>query len=40
MYVTIRRYKVAPGWVDKLTQEIRKGFVPIVTKVPGFKEYF
>ena len=39
MYVTIRRYKTAPGSVDKLTQEIRKGFVPIISKVPGFKEY-
>jgi hypothetical protein len=26
--------------VDKLTQEVREGFVPIVRKVPGFKEYF
>jgi hypothetical protein len=40
MYVTIRQYKIAPGSVDKLTQEIRKGFLPIITKVPGFKEYF
>jgi hypothetical protein len=40
MYVTIRRYKIAPGSVDKLTREIREGFVPIVSKVAGFKEYF
>jgi Antibiotic biosynthesis monooxygenase len=40
MYVTIRRYKVAPGSVDRLTQEVRDGFVPIISKVPGFREYF
>jgi hypothetical protein len=40
MYAAIRRYKIAPGSVGKLTQEIREGFVPIVSKVPGFKEYF
>jgi len=40
MYAAIRRYKIAPGSVDKLTQEAREGFVPIVRKVPGFKEYF
>jgi hypothetical protein len=40
MYVTIRRYKIAPGSVDKLTQEVRDGFLPIISKVPGFREYF
>jgi antibiotic biosynthesis monooxygenase len=40
MYAAIRRYKIARGSVDKLTQEVQKTFVPIVSKVPGFKEYF
>lgn len=40
MYATIRRYKIAPGSVEKLTQEIREGFVPLISKVSGFKEYF
>ncbi len=40
MYATIRRYKIAPGSVEKLTKEIQQGFVPIVSKLSGFKEYF
>jgi hypothetical protein len=40
MHATVRRYKIAPTSVGKLTQEIREGFVPIVSNVPGFKEYF
>jgi hypothetical protein len=39
MHATVRRYKTAPGSVDKLTREIREGFVPIVSKLPGFREY-
>ena len=40
MYATIRRYKTAPGSADKLAHEIQQGFVPIVSKVSGFREYF
>jgi hypothetical protein len=40
MYATIRRYKVAHGSADKLTREIQKDFVPIISRVPGIKEYF
>jgi hypothetical protein len=40
MYATIRRYKITPGSVDKLTKEIQQGFVPIVSKLSGFREYF
>jgi hypothetical protein len=40
MYATIRRYKIAPGSVEKLTKEIQQGFVPIVSKLSGFREYF
>jgi hypothetical protein len=39
MYASIRRYKITPGSVDKLTREIQQGFVPIVSKVSGFREY-
>jgi hypothetical protein len=40
MYATIRRYKIAPGSAEKLTKEIQQGFVPIVSKLSGFREYF
>jgi heme-degrading monooxygenase HmoA len=40
MYVTIRRYKIAPGSTAELKREIQEGFVPIISKVPGFLEYF
>ncbi len=40
MYTSIRRYKIAPGSVGKLTQKSREGVVPILRKVPGFREYF
>ena|SRR5437867_1067134 len=40
MYATIRRYRIAPGSVDRLTREIQEGFVPIISKASGFREYF
>lgn len=40
MYVTIRRYKIAPGSTLELKRRIEEGFLPIVSKLPGFVEYF
>ena len=40
MYVNIRRYKIAPGSFGELKQQVQEGFVPIVSKLPGFVEYF
>jgi hypothetical protein len=40
MYAAIRRYKIVPGSVGGLTKEVKEGFVPIVSNVPGFKQYF
>ena len=40
MYATIRRYRIAPGSVDRLIREIQDGFVPIISKASGFREYF
>lgn len=40
MYVTIRRYKITPGSTAELKNRIEKDFLPIISKVPGFVEYF
>lgn len=40
MYGTLRRYKIAPGSADRLAREVQESFVPIVSKLPGFREYF
>jgi len=40
MYVTIRRYKIAPGSTAELKRRIQEGFLPIISELPGFVEYF
>jgi heme-degrading monooxygenase HmoA len=40
MYVTVRRYKIAPGSTAELKRRIQQEFLPIISKVPGFIEYF
>jgi hypothetical protein len=39
MYVTIRRYKIAPGSTAEL-KRFQGGFLPIISALPGFIEYF
>ena len=39
MYVTIRRYKVKPGSMHEVVRQAREGFVPIISKAPGFVRY-
>ena len=37
MYAVIRRYRLAEGAsVEELMQHVHRGFVPIVSRVPGF----
>jgi hypothetical protein len=40
MYLTVRRYKIPPGTTAELARRIQQEFLPIVSKVPGFIEYF
>lgn len=40
MYVAIRRIKVKPGVMDEATRKVENEFVPIVSSVPGFVEYY
>ena len=39
MYASVRRYEV-PGSVDEVMNRIQEGFVPIISKGPGFKAYY
>jgi hypothetical protein len=39
-YSVIRRYQLRPeASMDDLVERVNKGFVPIVSKIPGFQEY-
>lgn len=39
MYTVIRKYDLVPGTVEEFIQHVQKGLVPIINRVPGFKEY-
>lgn len=39
MYASIRRYNVEPGSVEEIARRVQDGFVPIITKIPGFLSY-
>ena len=40
MYVVIRKYQTDPANVQTVMKSVREGFVPIISKIPGFVEYF
>ena len=40
MYASVRRYETDPGSVDELMRRVEEGFVPIVSKAPGFIAYY
>jgi quinol monooxygenase YgiN len=40
MYASIRRYKTNPGKAAELMQQVNQGFVPIISKAPGFIAYY
>ena len=40
-YLAIRQYQLAPGrTMADLHAAVERGFMPILTQVPGFREYF
>ena len=39
MYTVIRKYDLIPGSVEEFIQQVQKGLVPIINRVPGFREY-
>ena len=40
MYASIRRYKTTPGAAADLARRVNQGFVPIISKAPGFVAYY
>jgi hypothetical protein len=40
MYISIRRYKLNPNTVNEFTKLAKEGFVPIISKGPGFIAYY
>ena len=39
MYTVIRKYDIVPGSVEAFIQQVQKSLVPIINRVPGFREY-
>jgi Antibiotic biosynthesis monooxygenase len=39
MYIAVRKYYIIPGEVDEWMQRVQSGFVPIISRVPGFLSY-
>jgi hypothetical protein len=41
MYASVRRYEgVDPGSVEEIVRRAEEGFVPIISKAPGFIAYY
>jgi heme-degrading monooxygenase HmoA len=40
MFASIRRYKLKPGAMPEIARQVNAGFVPIVSKAPGFVAYY
>jgi hypothetical protein len=40
MYASIRKYKTIPGAADELARRVEQGFVPLVSRAPGFVAYY
>ncbi len=39
MYTVIRKYDLIPGTVEEFIQHVQKSLVPIISRVPGFRDY-
>jgi hypothetical protein len=40
MYAVLRRYNTHKGSAEQILQRVNQGFVPIVSKTPGFVAYY
>ena len=40
MYLSIRRGEANPGAAPEIARQVKDGFVPIISEVPGFKAYY
>src|SRR5688500_9282386 len=39
MFAVIRRYNTHEGAAEKIVERVRSGFVPLVSRLPGFVSY-
>jgi heme-degrading monooxygenase HmoA len=39
MYTVIRKYDLIPGTVEEFIQHVQKSLLPIINRVPGFRDY-
>jgi hypothetical protein len=39
MFASVRKYKVIPSQLSEFNRQVNDGFVPIVSKAPGFVSY-
>lgn len=40
MYASIRRYRTSAGAAAELAKRVEQGFVPIISRAPGFIAYY
>jgi antibiotic biosynthesis monooxygenase len=40
MYAAIRRYNIYEGTNDQFVRRVNEGFVPLISKMPGFVAYY
>ena len=39
MYTVMRKYDLTPGTKEKMIQDVQARLVPVLIRVPGFREY-
>lgn len=40
MYLVVRKYKITEGNQKEISETINKGFVPLISKIKGFVDYY
>jgi hypothetical protein len=40
MYASIRKYYLIPGTAEQFMRRVQEGFVPLISKVLGFRVYY
>ena len=39
MFASVRKYYIIPGTSEEFLRRVRRGFVPLISQVPGFRAY-
>jgi hypothetical protein len=40
MFTIVRKFRLARGSADEVTRRVRDSFVPLLTELPGFRQYY